>query len=84
MMTNRKVPWSQIKEIFGGEWVELVRYEWEWDRPHPKWAVVRNHAGDRKELLSLIEEEGEVSGSVVLYIGHATSIVEIDSLRATL
>lgn len=76
--------WNRIKELFEGEWVELVDLDWEWSSSFPRLARVRNHASDRAELMSVIGEAGAVEGSVILYIGAAASIVNRDSSVAAL
>jgi hypothetical protein len=70
-----RVPWSQLKEMFSGEWVELVSYDWPWGAPHPRWGIVRCYAPDRQELMEKIEEAGALSDSLVLYIAETTVTV---------
>ena len=75
---SNKLLWSHIKEMYQNEWVELVDCDWEWGSPSPRRASVRNHATDRKELLKKINTTGRATGSVVLFVGHAGSVVSFD------
>ena len=68
-----RLSWSKIKEIFCGEWVELVDFEWPWERPAPAWGRVRLHASDRADLMRAIERRGEVEDAIVLYIGNTAA-----------
>lgn len=76
--------WSRIKDLFEGEWVELIDFDWEWSSPFPKFARVRNHASDRTELMGLIAAEGAASNSVILYIGAASSVINRETSVAAL
>ena len=75
-LISKKFVWSQLKDFFEGEWVELVDYKWDWNQPCPAWARIRNHASDRMELLNQIREDGAVEGAVVLFIGNNHSTYE--------
>ena len=79
-----RMSWNRIKELFEGEWVELVDFDWEWTSSFPRLARVRNHASDRAELMSLIDVQGSLENSVVLYVGAAASVVSRDSTVAAL
>lgn len=76
--------WNRIKELFDGEWVELVDLDWEWTSSFPRLARVRNHASDRAELMSLIGHQGSIQGSVILYVGSSASVISLDSSVAAL
>ena len=73
---SKKIGWSQLKDFFEGEWVELVDYEWNWKQPYPSWARIRHHAPDRAELLEFIRSDRSLAGSVVIFIGSAHSTFE--------
>jgi hypothetical protein len=79
-----RMSWNRIKELFEGEWVELIDFDWEWTSSFPRLARVRNHASDRAELMSLIEAQGSIENAVVLYVGAAASVVNRDSSVAAL
>lgn len=70
-----RMPWSQIKDVFSGEWIELVAYDWPWGNPHPRWGIVRFHAADRQELLEQIAENDEREESLVLFVAKTTITV---------
>jgi hypothetical protein len=63
-----KIPWSRIREAFGGEWVELVECSWRADSLQPRAAVVRHHSPSRNDLLKTICRFGHVEGSVVIFV----------------
>ena len=75
-VSAKRIAWSQLKDFFEGQWVELVDYKWDWNQAAPTWATVRYHAAERAELLAMIRKSGEVSGSVVLFIGNIRSTFE--------
>ena len=64
-----KMSWDSIRENYKGQWVELVAYEWDWNKAFPKWATVRNHSRDRFDLISKIENSEQAQGTVVLFVG---------------
>lgn len=74
----KKLLWSHIKEMYQNEWVELVDCDWEWGSASPRRASVRHHAADRSELLKKVQAAGELSGSTVLFVGHAGVVVSFD------
>ncbi len=79
---NQRLSWGEIKDFFSGEWVELTEYEWEWGHAKPRWAKVRCHATDRKNLLAQIDSQGEIKGSVIMHMGGAHSVVSHDEAIA--
>lgn len=79
MSTYSKMSWSKIKQLFEGEWVELVELDWDWSSAFPRTARVRNHAPDRAELMEVIAEVGSAPNSVVLFIGAASAVVNFES-----
>ena len=76
--TSPKMSWNTLKETFEGEWVELVEFEWDWNRAYPLWARVRNCASDRQELIKKVHASGEVADAVIFYIGTTGSVVSLD------
>lgn len=46
-----RIPWSRIRSLYLGEWVELYDPVWSSDTPYPIAARVRNHSRSRHELL---------------------------------
>ena len=64
-----QIPWSQIREAFDGEWVELTHYSWRSESLHPSAGRVRHHSANRRELLKMIARSGRVEGAVVLFVG---------------
>jgi hypothetical protein len=46
-----RIPWSRIRSLYLGEWVELCDPVWSSDTPYPIAARVRNHNRSRHELL---------------------------------
>ncbi len=79
MATYSKMSWSKIKQLFEGEWVELVELDWDWSSPFPRTARVKNHAPDRSELLELMGAEDQSANSVVLFVGAASAVVNFES-----
>jgi len=69
--------------MYPGEWVELVDVQWDWNKPTPRAARVRNHAQDRGDLMKKIQDSSVQPDAVVLYLGAAPGVVERDArLRA--
>jgi len=83
-LSSSRLPWSQIKELFDGLWVELVDYEWDWNKAYPKLARVRNFADDRNTLLSRISISESIEDSLVILIGGANCVVEQDASAVAL
>jgi hypothetical protein len=84
MTSYTRMSWNRIKELFAGEWVELVDFDWEWSSSFPRAARIRNHASDRSELMSLVEAQGRGTNSVILFVGAASSFVNRESSIAAL
>lgn len=74
--SKARISWNQLRDLFSGEWVELVDFRWEWNSPTPAWAVVRHHASDRKALLKKISESGERDDALILYLGATNPLVQ--------
>ena len=74
--SSKPIAWSQLKNFFEGQWVELIEYKWDWNAATPSWARIRHHASDRAELLELIRKDKKVAGSVLLFIGAQHSRFE--------
>lgn len=70
--------WSQIREMYSGEWVELSDVDWPVDTATPKRARVRNSAEDRNLLIKKVGSKIRSRGSVILFIGFAESVVSFD------
>jgi hypothetical protein len=69
--------------MYPGEWVELVDVQWDWNKPTPSAARVRNHAPDRGDLMKKIQSSAVKPDAVVLYLGSTPAVVERDArLRA--
>ncbi len=81
---DKRIAWSQIRDFFGGHWIELVDVEWSQDSNFPTRARVRNFAPERSTLIDLIAESGEQEDAVILYLGNMSPLVEFDSKAATL
>lgn len=80
MLSSTKIPWTIAKEIFQGEWIEIVDSEWEWNAPHPRWVRVRRHARDRNELLSQISHstltDSDLPHDLILFVAPSSGFVE--------
>lgn len=74
-LLSSKLPWSNIRNQFRGQWVELVDFDWDWDKHRPTTAAVRHHAADRGSLRSLINQTGSIENSVVMYMGAVDTVV---------
>jgi hypothetical protein len=68
--------WLKIKEVFKGQWVELVDVEWKAHEPYPQSGTVRNHAPDRNELLEAVSKDRGSPESVILFVGAAEAFVD--------
>lgn len=73
---NGKLPWTQIRELFEGEWVELAEFDWGWNRNSPRWAKVRNHAQTRADLLRKIAASEPCPDALVMYVDSAQSFIQ--------
>jgi hypothetical protein len=82
-MTAR-LSWSHIKEMYEGEWVELVNVEWDWNKPTPSAGRVRHHASDRAELMKKIQGSAAEPEAVILYLGAPGSVIARDAHAAVL
>ena len=76
-----KIPWSQIREAFDGEWVELTDCAWGATSLQPSAAHVRFHSKNRKDLMTLIARAGRREGSVVLFVGPSLPAIEMSDGR---
>ena len=79
-----RLSWSKIRDIYEGEWIEVVDYDWPWNRSTPNWGVIRYHHPDRAELLRLIQSGGKHSDSLVLHIASAQIHLQLDKVCANL
>lgn len=82
--SKARISWTQLRDLFAGEWVELVDFRWEWNSPTPAWAVIRHHASDRKALLKKIAESGEREDALILYLGATNPLVQHQDAVANL
>lgn len=74
---QHRLTWSQIREFFHNEWVELVDLEWDQERAIPKLARVRHHASGRKNLLDKVKKSNKVNDSAILYLGQPAPLVKL-------
>lgn len=79
-----RMSWNRIKELFAGEWVELVDYDWDWNSAFPRSARVRRHASDRNELMAQPATGASSDAPVVLFVGAAAAVVNHESSLAAL
>lgn len=93
---SHRLSWNIVKEHFRDQWIELADYRWDWEAPYPAWVVVKNHAADREELLSMatarsgsalsvdrtdsVAEAIEESDRVILFVGATHAV---SALRTT-
>lgn len=73
---QHRLTWSQIREFFRDEWVELVDLEWDQEKSFPKLARVRHHSSGREHLLKKIKQSDKVNDSAILYLGQAAPLVK--------
>ena len=64
-----KLTWSEIKERYRNEFVQLVDYEWDETEPDPRSGVVTIHSKNRREFDQLIRQAQEPD-SAILYVGE--------------
>lgn len=81
---DKRIAWSQIRDFFGGHWIELVDVEWHQHSPFPIRARVRHYAAERSALIEKIAESGEIDDAVILYLGSMSPLIEFDSKAALL
>jgi len=81
---NKRLAWSQIRDFFEGQWIELVDVEWNENATFPTRARVRNYAAERSSLIEKISGAREVNDAIILYVGHMSPLIEIDSKHALL
>lgn len=74
---RRKLLWSEIREIYQGQWVELHDVDWDPRVSIPKRARVQNAASDRDTLLQLTRAN-KSKESVILYIAWADTVISFD------
>jgi len=70
-----KIPWSRVKEFYGGEWIELVDFDWPWNRSTPLWGRVRHHAADRSDLMKKIAADPSKNEAVIMFVGTQHAFV---------
>jgi hypothetical protein len=76
-----KIPWSRIREAFDGQWVELTECAWRNDSLQPAAGRVRFHSSSRSALLAQISRAGAKEGSVILFVGPASPVVQMHDGR---
>lgn len=79
-----KLSWPALRNRYDGKWVELVDFQWHWNEPTPRWAVVRHHAFQRRALDLQIKRSPAVPDAVILYLGAVQSSIELSEHTATL
>jgi hypothetical protein len=78
-----KIPWSQIREAFDGEWVELTDCTWGATSLQPTAARVRFHNANRSDLMAMIEAAGRKDESVVLFVGPSLPAIQMHDGRGS-
>lgn len=81
---DKRIAWSQIRDFFGGHWIELVDVEWNQNATFPTRARVRNFAAERTSLIEQISASGEIEDAVILYLGNMSPLIEFDAKAALL
>ena len=76
---SKRRSWSEIKDNFKNQWVELVDCQWDPERPHPESACVRHSDPRRHTLVSKVARSGKLSDSAILYLGATSPVLELDS-----
>lgn len=80
--------WSQIQDIFAGEWVEMVDVEWQPNSVMPRRARVRSAAPDRASLLKLAQasksQAEDAADSIIVFIGPVRPTVTRTAYTAVL
>ena len=75
---SKRLLWSQIKEMYANEWVELSDVDWPNDVIFPKKAIVKNHSEDRNELITKSNRVNRGRGdTVILFVGSSESSVAL-------
>lgn len=75
---SKRLLWSQIKEMYANEWVELSDIDWPADATLPRRAIVKRHAEDRSELMKMSTRICQGRGdTVILYVGNTESSVAL-------
>ena len=80
----QKLLWSQIKEMYLNQWVELSDVDWPTESAYPRKAIVRTHTDDRNELLEKISKLNRkrlCKDTVVLFIGPSQSRIPLQFPR---
>lgn len=81
---DKRIAWSQIRDFFAGNWIELVDVEWNQNATFPTRARVRHYAAERSTLIDQIAKSREIEDAVILYVGNMSPLIEIDSRAALL
>lgn len=76
-----RIPWSQIREAFDGEWVELTDCRWGSTPHHPAAARVRFHNSNRQHLMAMIAKAGREGDSVVFFVGPSLPAIQMRDAR---
>jgi hypothetical protein len=76
---SKRLLWSQIKEMYASEWVELSDVDWPSDSIFPRRAIVKNHAEDRDELMKISTRIVQGRGdTVIFYVGNSETSVALN------
>ena len=75
---SKRLSWSEIKDSFKNQWVELVDCDWDPDRHHPESACVRNSAPQHHTLVSRVSRRERLAGSAILFLGQTSPVLELD------
>lgn len=75
---KKLLSWDSIREQFKGKWIELTDLEWDWNKPFPNQASVKNSAQKRSEIISRIQTGKKRNESVVLFVSETQSLVAHD------
>jgi hypothetical protein len=65
---GKKLTWSEIKEFYPDQWVELTDCEWDDFESDPRSGVVRHSAKDRKEIHAIFMSD-PIENSAIIYTG---------------
>ena len=76
---SKRLSWSEIKDTFKNQWVELVDCDWDPCSHHPESACVRNAAPRHNALVSKVARSGKLSDSAILYLGAISPVLELDA-----
>lgn len=78
----RKLTWSEIRDIYQGQWVELHDVDWNAHISIPRRARVRHASFDRDTLFENIRNEKPVLESVILHVSTVDTVIAFESAGA--